>query len=67
VEDRAALGELAAEEAAAFAVLPLPPALERLARLFPAVNALHGFLTGQHMQVGGKWGAGGGLQAAGAL
>jgi hypothetical protein len=52
VQDRAALGELAAGEAAAFAALPLPPELQRLHRLFPAVNALHGFLTSQHMQVG---------------
>ena len=43
---------LTPQEANALAQLPLPPALHRLdQQLFPAVNAMYGFLLRQHIQV----------------
>ena len=38
-------------EAAALAELPLPPVLQRLERIFSALNAVYSFLLNMHIQV----------------
>lgn len=42
---------VSATEAATLAQLPLPPVLERLHRVFQALNAVYSFLLNQHIQV----------------
>lgn len=43
---------VSATVAAALARLPLPPVLQRLQRIFGALNLVYSFLLNQHIQVG---------------